>query len=407
MTAVTEIEEDLVQFIQDPAERLDPHPFYHRLRSCDPWYWSPTTRTWYVTSWNGNLFMGRDRRWSYDVRTSSGYQLSSSGGVARQVIASMFAFNDPPRHTRLRKLVNRGFAKASVEALRPLIAGRVSDVLDYLEERGQVEFLSEVGYPFPMKLTCHLTGFPDSAAEQLHHWTQLQVALYEPDASAEVEAAADVAFQEMTEFVDGYIRDWRRGIRTGGVIDDLAEAENAGQLTRIELVGTVLTLVVGTHETTANQITNGLFLFSEHRDQWERLQEHPELIVPAVEELLRCEAPTRHLMGHWAGERIEIDGRVVEKGAAVVGIIAAANRDPGVVDRPDDFDIGRTDVRHLSFGNGMHMCLGAALARAETQEFFAAFARRFKTFEFVDGVEWHPGWQLRRMTKCPVRVEAR
>jgi cytochrome P450 len=297
---------------------------------------------------------------------------------------------DGADHRRLRRLVTRAFTPRMVEQLRPRIQAIADELLDAVQERREMELVSEFAFPLPITVIAELLGIPVSDQHRFREWSD---AVVRPSISpAEVERFA----ASMREFVD-YLRDLferRRREPADDLVSALLQAEEAGDsLSEQELFSTVVLLIVAGHETTVSLIGNAVLALLDEPAALERLRSEPDRIPGAVEELVRREAPVDRTLGRWATADTELGGQTINRGDLVIAILGSANRDPARFVEPEALDLERADNKHLAFGRGSHYCLGAPLARLETEIALATLLRRLPGLRLVDepeAVEWRP-----------------
>ncbi|GGN00324.1 cytochrome P450 [Lentzea pudingi] len=286
--------------------------------------------------------------------------------------------NEPPTHTRLRRLVAAAFGRGHVERLRPWVADLADRLVDELvakiSDQGQADLLAHVAAPLPVEVIAELLGVPQSDRYLLQPWSNAIVKMYEYGLPADQQNAAERA---ATEFV-AYLRELialRRKTPGSDLVSDLVAVTDTdgARLTEDELVATAVLLLMAGHEATVNVIGNGVYALMQHRSQWERLS--PEIMPTAVEELIRYDSPLQ-LFERTATERVEIAGHVIEPGEKIAALLGAAARDPLVFENPDVLDVGREKNQHLGFGMGIHYCLGAPLARIEVEAALSSLHRK-------------------------------
>jgi len=394
-----------------PEMRVDPYPLYHRLRSRDPVHQS-FPGVWILTRYADCVAVLRDPgRFSNDSRNSELYQAFRAARgreptIMEDTAGRTMLFIDPPDHTRLRNLVNKAFTARRIEALRPHVREIVKGLLDDIEASGRDTFdlVNEVAYPLPVTVICEMLGVPSQDWEQFHRWSSALVVTLDPVMSDEVLGPANEAALAFADYFTGLLTD-RRAHPRDDLLTAMIAAEDRGErLTEQELLAMCILLLIAGHETTVNLIGNGMLALLRHRDQLERLTTNPSLIRSATEEFLRYDSPVQFL-GRTLMEDVEIGGRLIRKGEQVVPVIGAANRDPEQYSEPDMLDIGRPDNRHLSFGGGIHFCLGAPLARAEGQITIAELARRFPNLELAtETFERRETVTLRGLRSLPVAL---
>lgn len=280
---------------------------------------------------------------------------------------------DPPDHTRLRRLVSKAFTPRMIEDLRPRIQQIADELLDKVASRGKMELISEFAYPLPIIVISEMLGIPGHHQARFREWTHklAQGALNPGQANLVQEA-----LQEFIDYIQSLISEKR--VRPGNdVISGLLQAYDEGdKLNENELLSTIWLLITAGHETTVNLIGNGTLALLQHPEQMQLLREDPALLPAAVEELLRYAGPVM-ITGRVADEDIEIHGTLIRKGEMVMVSLAGADMDASRFDAQERLDITRQETDHLAFGRGIHLCLGAPLARMEGQIAFGSLLRRF------------------------------
>ena len=290
---------------------------------------------------------------------------------------SMLGLN-PPDHTRLRSLVSKAFTPRTVERLRPRIVTLTDEILDRVD--GEVDVITELALPLPMTVIGEMLGVPKSERIELQPLVRAVVVTLEFNATLEQLEAAQAAAKEINARFEDLIAH-RREHPTDDLLSGLVHVEEEGdQLSHDELLSTVMLLFAAGFETTTNLIGNGLLALLDHPDELRRLRGDRSLLRTAVEELLRWDSPVQ-LDGRAAFEDLDVRGVEVHAGEQVVTMLGSANRDPRMFDEPDRFDVGRDGAAPMSFGSGIHYCLGAALARAEGQVVFDRLLDRFEQLE--------------------------
>jgi cytochrome P450 len=290
---------------------------------------------------------------------------------------------DPPEHTRLRSLVSRAFTPRRVGASRPLIERTVARLLDQVVPGEPIDFVSRLAYPLPTQVVGELVGLPIDERGWFALTTGTQAADRDPHATFDDLLAAARARHDLARYILGLIDERRRSPKED-LATALINAQQAGdRLSEPELVAMILMLYIAGFSTTAHMITNGLHALLCHPDQLARLRSDPALVRPAMEEILRYDSMVISV-DYCAKEDNDLLGEPVPTNTPVHVFLGAANRDPSVVVDPSLFIIDRHGPPHLSFGSGVHFCLGAALARLEGEVFLAALADRFGSIEVAD-----------------------
>lgn len=303
--------------------------------------------------------------------------------------------NEPPAHTRLRRVIAGEFGRGHVQRLQPMVASVATAMVETLADKiaadGNADLLEHLAQPLPVAVIAELLGVPGEDGPRLVAWSNAIVKMYEYGLS---EDGRDAAEQAAEQFV-AYLRDLVGGTPSG-IVADLARSE----LTPDEVVATAVLLLMAGHEATVNVLGNGVTALLTHRDQWERLVASPELLDSCVEELIRFDAPLQ-LFERTATEDVEICGFPVARGEKIAALLGAAARDPKVFDDPDRLDIGRTPNAHLGFGLGIHYCVGAPLARVEIAAALTALTNRLPGLRLV-ATERRPEFVIRGLRKLVV-----
>ncbi|MEU6641391.1 cytochrome P450 [Saccharomonospora sp. NPDC046836] len=310
--------------------------------------------------------------------------------------------NEPPAHTRLRKLVSSAFARGHVERLRPtvetLATRMVGGLADEIAANGTADLLEHVAQPLPVAVIAELLGVPAADGPQLVAWSNAIVKMYEFGLPAQRRREAEEAAAAFAGYLRALAAD--RVTRPG---DDLLSHLVSSDLTGDEVVATAVLLLMAGHEATVNVIGNGMFALLTHRAQWLRLVADPSLLDSATEELIRFDSPLQ-LFERTATTEVEIAGHRIEKGEKIAALLGAAARDPEVFADPDTFDIGRSPNPHLGFGGGIHYCLGAPLARIEIAAAIGTLAQRLPGLRLAGTPQRRPEFVIRGLRALPVTL---
>lgn len=306
--------------------------------------------------------------------------------------------NEPPTHTRLRRLVSKAFGRGHTERLRPWVDELALRLVEDLASAGSGDLLATVAAPLPVEVIAELLGVPATDRPLLVPWSNAIVKMYEyglpEQARAEAERAA-------TEFVT-YLRSLAADPAPDSLVSDLVSVRAEGdRLSQDELVATAVLLLMAGHEATVNVIGNGVLALLRNRSQWQRLVDDPALIPTAVEELIRYDAPLQ-LFERTATAEVTIAGYPVKPGEKIAALLGAAARDPLAFDRPDTLDVGRNPNPHLGFGAGIHYCVGAPLARVEITAALTALVTRMPGLDLAGEPERRPEFVIRGLRKLPV-----
>ncbi len=376
----------------DPAFRADPYPLYRRMREQEPRHLSPLG-FWVLSRHDDCLAVLKDRRMSSDERRSPAFQQTGSvrrvdSGAAASVMeeARPFLFMDPPDHTRLRGLVSKAFTARVVERLEPRVQELVDELLDRALEKPEIELIEDLAYPLPVRVISEMLGVPPEDYETFKSWSAALARGLDPDLllPPDVIERRERAVLSFAEYFSELIAERRRSPGED-LLSALVEAEDGGEvLSEAELLSTCILLLVAGHETTVNLIGNGTLALVNHPGQLDQLRRDPSLGRSATEELLRFDPPVQ-LDGRIALEPVDLGGgTVIEEGQFAMLVLGSANRDPAVFPDPDRLDLRRQDNRHLSFGFGIHFCLGAPLARLEGRIAITSLLRRAGEITLVE-----------------------
>jgi cytochrome P450 len=382
-----------------PGGRADPYPLYQRLRAIGPAVTAPDG-TLVVTGYRECSMLLRDHRLHKTPErrlTASGYPQWQDRPGLRLMFGSIMMLN-PPAHTRLRRLVSACLTARRVAGLRPAVERIVGDTCERIA--GDSDFVTGFAFPLPVTVVGELLGIPPADrpmfAGLVQDWSAVLEVL-SPQAVDRADAAATV----IADYLAGLAAE-RRDHPADDLISAMAVAGGGGQLTGDELVTMAALLLKAGSETTTGLLSNGLAALLAHPDQAARLRAEPLLAIPAVEELLRYDAPVQTLSGRCAPDDLTIAGFDLSDGQRVLAVVGAANRDAAVFSDPDRLILDRAQQAPLSFGGGIHYCLGAPLARLEAQIAFPALLTRFPRLALAGEPVRLEGTALRGHTSLPV-----
>jgi cytochrome P450 len=384
----------------------DPYPHYQRLRTADPMH--VTAHGAYLASRHAEVTtVLRDKRFGKDFveRTVRRYGPKIMDEPIFRGMSHWMLQQDPPDHTRLRGLVVKAFTARRVEDMRPRIQEVVDQTLDAIADRGHMDLIEDFAFRLPVTIICDMLGIPEEHRETFYKGSRdggriLDPVPLTPDEIAQANmgnAMAKMYFEQLFEL--------RRKNPGDDLTTQLVQAEEAGdKLTNEELTANIILLFGAGHETTVNLIGNGLLALFRHPDQLALLKADPSLIGNAIEEFLRYDSSVQ-LTGRVALEDIDdLGGKKIPRGESVLCLLGSANRDPAVYpDQPDRLDIRRPNVKPLSFGGGIHFCLGAQLARIEAEIAISTLLRRLPGLRLddADNPEWRPTFVLRGLKQLP------
>lgn len=377
----------------------NPHPHLHALRARDPVHWSERHRAWIVTRYRDVAAGFRESRLSNEHTG-----LGDPRDALMRVLRHWMEFRDPPAHTRLRRLVQRAFTPRVIERIRPRVAGLVDQLLAALCERGGGDYMQDFAYPLPAIVIAEMLGVPAEDRDRFRGWSEdVKNFVFGGLEDPERMPRARRGFEELDTYFRDLVARYRREPADNLLSALAASAEPDENLTLEEIVGTSVLLLFGGHETTSNLLANGLLALDRFPGERAWLEAHPEQIPAAIEELLRWEGPTA-LMVRVCREDFEFAGRRFRTGQRVFLHQGAANRDPEQFEQPDRVDVRRTNAgTHLSFGFGIHYCLGAPLARLEGSLAFDGLITRYPQLR-VEPVplEWNRTMMARNLKTFPV-----
>jgi cytochrome P450 len=386
-----------------PSLVEDPYPALAAMRDRAP-YFDESTRIWVLARYADVQAVLRNPRF-----TQSGFAermaRSLGSGPLTECLGRWLLFRDPPDHTRLRALVNQAFTPKAVERLRPTIQGAVDTLLTSVEPTGRMDVIADLAYPLPVQVICALLGVPEADRAEFAVWSAALAESLDALSTHEVDVVR--RGESATIGLGAYFRDLVRARRRAPG-DDLLSAliaarDGADRLDEDELLATCILLFFAGHETTVNLIGNGVFALLRHPLELQRVRDDPALIDNAVEELLRYDAPLQRT-ARTIEDDVCIGGTRVPRGQRVMLLLGAANRDPRRFHAPDRLDVGRADARHhVSFGGGIHYCIGAPLARLEARVAIESILRRLHGLRLAEEAPtWRRTLLLRGLRSLPV-----
>lgn len=388
----------------------DPYPAYQALRQAGPVHrveMPDGVPVWLVTRYRdvraalANPALSNDPR--YATAAFGAGEDAGDGRWRPENLHNMLR-TDPPRHTRLRRLTASAFTARRVQRLRP----RIIQVTDALLEKmacvtGPVDLIAGLAFPLPITVICELLGIPEQDRDQMREWTGAVLA-YRVDEATVANAAR--AREMIHQYLTDLIAQRRRQPADDMVSELIAARDQHGGLTEIELLSTVSLLLTAGHETTVNLIGNGMLALLRHPQVLDAVRADPGLVAPMVEEMLRYDSPIVPGIMKFVAADTTIAGAPIPKGDIVLLAVGSANRDPEVFPRPEELIPDRSPNPHLSFGHGTHFCIGAALARMETEIALSGLLRRFQDIQLAvpwEQLTWRPSF-IRGLTELPVHL---
>ena len=379
---------------------MDPYPTYTRLQKKDPVHWSRLIKCWIVSTHRDVDAVLRDyKRFANDVRNAKDQLAEEQLNEVHSML-----YLDPPDHTRLRSLVSQAFTRGAIEAMYPRIEQIVDDLLDQVNDGQPFDAMETLAYPLPIIVISEMLGVPPEDRERFREWSDDLAGSLEPGLSAEEFRLINQSLEALTNYFDGIIME-RRAEPRDDLISALNAAEEGGEkLTHQELLMTLTLLLVAGNETTKNLIGNGLYALLQHPEQLARLRLKPELIPSAVEELLRYDSPVQ-MDTRTALEDLAIGSKQIKKGQEVVLLIGSANRDADAFHDPDNLVIDREEYNHMSFGRGIHHCLGAQLAQVEGEVALRKLVGRYPHIGLAGKPRHNDRVVLRGLQSLPIATE--
>jgi cytochrome P450 len=383
--------------LRDPGFVADPYPTWARIRAEDPVHWSDRHRSWFLTR-----YADCEAFFSDPALTADRARAAKGGGAAAKR-SSRSIGSDPPEHTAVRRLAQRGFTARETEVLRPRIESMVDRLLDQITEP-RFDLIRDFAYPLPITVIAELFGVPEADRAQFSAWSREMAAGMDRFYSKTAKAFGGA--EGMGAYVASLVAERRR---TPGddLVSRMLEAEDDDALTEAEVTSLCTLLVFAGHETTTNLIGNGLLALLRAPDQLDALRKSDAAGVrTAVEELLRYDSPAQ-MINRAALADTDIGGVAIAAGDSVVAALGAANRDPARFPDADVLDVARHPNPHLAFGQGVHFCLGAALSRREAQIALPALLERFPELGLAGTPVWRPTAVLRGLESLPLGVGGR
>jgi cytochrome P450 len=388
----------------------DPYPALARLRDEAPVSYDDRTNQWLVSRHADVNALLRDRRLGRSYLRVASHEAwgrlppPEDQAPFWDLLAVQMIDMEPPDHTRLRRLVSTAFTPRTVEALRPRIEAIVDGAIDDAQALGEFDLIADLLEGVPVAVIAELLGIPDEDRHLLRPWSADMTLMFElnptPDAQRRA-TAASAAFE-------AYLRDIARERRRAPGPDLVSQLgavleQDGDRLTEDELIGTAVLLLNAGHEASVNGAANSWWALFRHPEALARLRADPGLVPTAIEELLRFDTPAP-MFERWVLEEIEVHGVTIPRGQELALQFAAANRDPAAFDQPDAIVLDRSPNRYLSFGAGIHYCLGAPLAKLEFEILFGAILRRLPRLQVTEEPTWKPRFVLRGLDSLRVRA---
>ena len=393
--------------VTDATFKANPFPFYAQLRTEAPVFPVTLPRNRHallVTRYDDVLAILKDERFVKDIHNAmSPEQLKTMPqmpALFKPFEQSLLSLDDP-NHARLRVLVHKAFTPRRIEQMRDQVQNVTKDLLDKVEPEGSMDLIADFALPLPLIMIGRILGIPAKDNPEFHRWTRILLS-----------GGTNQSPLELTSAMTGFTSYMREQIqeRQTHPQDDLIMAlvqakEGSDLLSEDEILAMIFMLLSAGHETTVNLIGSGMLALLQHPDQLAKLRNDPALIKTAIEELLRFVCPAEMATERYTSEDLTIAGTTIPRGELVLAVIASANRDANHFDEPDSLDVARTNNKHLAFGQGIHYCLGAPLARLEGQIAIEMLIQRMPNLHLSSAPEylrWRGGLILRGLEALPV-----
>ena len=392
--------------------RVATHETYARMREESPVHLQPgldgETPIWFVTRYDDVVALLTDsERFVVDPTLAltpdeiAAREADSSFEPDERVNENLLS-KDGADHRRLRRLVTNAFTPRMVEQLRPRIQGIANDLVDRVAERGSMELVDDFAFPLPITVIAELLGIPVEDQARFREWSNSFVL---PPMTPELQEQLARHTDEFVAYLDDLFAR-RRSEPTDDLVTAMVQAEDAGDhLSENELYSMVVLLIVAGHETTVSLITNAVLALLSNPSQLAELRADRSLLPAAVEELLRYDSPVERTITRWAAVDVELGGESIRRGELVIAVVGSANRDASQFADPDSLDVRREGGKHVGFGRGPHFCLGAALARLETEIALATLLDRLPNLRLAiaeDDLYWRPIPIFRSLASLPV-----
>jgi cytochrome P450 len=383
----------------------DPYPLYHKLRSHYPVHLDSHLGCWVVTSYADVTAALANRALSSERMMQGAILQEPAWAELRPLfssISNLMFYADPPKHTHMRSLINKVMSARMVEKWREHIQRIVDTLLDQAMEQGKLDIIADLAFPLPMQVIADMLGVPAQDHQQFKRWSDDLTDFLGNPPTLELCQRLDQSVKDFTHYFRGIVAEHKAHPK-----DDLVDAllQHDGQesaLTEEELLMNCVGLFTGGHETTTNAIGNGLLALLRNGGELLKLRDDPTLLTSTIEECLRYDSPVQ-FTARFVRQTTEIGGKKMYKGQSVMLMLGAANRDPAVFDSPDTFNISRQDNRHLAFGQNIHYCIGAPIARLEMRVLFETLLKRLPNLRLADEeLTWNENLSFHGVKRLPV-----
>ena len=391
----------------DPEFRKNPHPFYDKLRELEPVHITPLGFV-VLTRYDDVVNTLRNNDFSRDIELNADLPETPTRKFKRENERSKSMLNlDPPDHTRLRRLVSKSFTPSAIEKLRSRIQQLVHDSLANAKKTGKLELVEELAFPVPFVVISDLLAMPTDRADELREWSQIITATLEPTTGVEDLEKGQIAINKMRPYLEEIIRHRRKNMGDDMLSSLISVEEQGEKLNNDELMSFVILLYIAGHETTVNLIGNSMHALLTHPKQLAAMRE-TGCTPNMVDELLRFNGPVQHtIRTPLVDTAIRVDNQDIKisKGSLVLASLGAGNHDPSVFTNPHELDFSRKNSnKHLAFAAGVHYCLGASLAKLETEIAVGTLVKTFANIEVASEPEWRDRLTIRGVSKYELNV---
>ena len=391
----------------DPEFRKNPYPFYEKLRELEPVHVTPLGFI-VLTRYDDVVNTLRNNDFSRDIELNANLPETPTRKFKRENERSKSMLNlDPPDHTRLRRLVSKSFTPSAIEKLRARIQQLVDESLANAKETGKLELVEELAFPVPFQVISDLLAMPTDRGEELREWSQIITATLEPTTGVEDLEKGQIAISKMRPYLEEVISHRRKNMGDDMLSSLISVEEQGEKLNNEELMSFVILLYIAGHETTVNLIGNSMHALLTHPEQLVVMRE-AGCTPNMVDELLRFNVPVQHTIRTPLVDsviRVGQDDIKISKGSLVLASLGAGNHDPSVFTNPHQLDFSRKNSnKHLAFAAGVHYCLGASLAKLETEVALGTLVKTFKNIEVVSQPEWRDRLTIRGVSKYELSV---
>ncbi len=396
----------------NPAFRRDPYPFFHQLRQQDPVHRYFMGKAWVLTRYQDVRAILKEKRVrSYDVpeMLQDKHQYMQDRGGELETLAfvsnKFLFFMNPPDHTRLRGLIGKSFSLSVVERMRPRIQQIVNELLEQVQGQREMDLIASLAGPLPVAVIAAMLGVPTEDRGILHEWSSVLSRILDPLVSLEEYERINKVTVKFKDYFCDLVKEKEKHPQQDLISTLITTRDQSEKLSEEELWITCILLFVTGEETTVNTIGNGMLALLQHPEQLETLKQDPEThTLGAVEEILRYDCPVQFIT-RVATSDLQVGERTIAAGEKLILSVGAANRDPEIFADPDKFDITRSPNEHIAFGDGIHLCLGAPLARAQAQIAIPTLLRRFPGITLAtQDLKWRENLTLRGVTSLPVSL---